>query len=59
VKVGDLVRILRSGAIGIVVDFDADDDPIVGGCIQRPPNATDMSPEPEWRYSVEVISESR
>ena len=58
-KVGDLVRILRSGEFAIVIGFDMDNDPIVGGFVQRPPHHTDPSPMPECRSAVEVINESR
>ena len=54
-KVGDLVRILRSGTLGIVIGFDEDDDPIVRilEWYGHPYG------EPEFEHAVEVLSESR
>ena len=54
-NIGDLVRIPRSGTLGMVIGFDEDDDPIVRilGWYGEP------SGEPEFRHAVEVVSENR
>jgi hypothetical protein len=54
-NIGDLVRILRSGTLGVMIGFDEDDDPIVRifnwyGHVHG---------EPEFRHAVEVVSENR
>jgi len=55
VRVGDLVRILRSGTLGVVIGFDIDDDPIVRTFEwYGHPNG-----EPEFEHAVEVVSENR
>ena len=54
-NIGDLVRILRSGTLGMVIGFDEDDDPIVSTFEwQWHPNG-----EPEFEHAVEVVSENR
>ena len=55
-RVGDLVRILRAGILGVVVGFDEDHDPIV-----RTFGWSEWcdDPTPEFRHAVEVISENR
>lgn len=54
-RVGDLVRILRSGTLGMVIGFDEDDDPIVRIFNwYAHPNG-----EPEFEHAVEVVSENR
>ena len=54
-RVGDLVRILRSGTLGMVIGFDIDDDPIVRTFEwYGHPNG-----EPEFEHAVEVVSENR
>ena len=55
-KVGDLVKILRSGLLGIVVDFDGDGDPMVNTFGWW---GFAAGPDPEFRHAVEVVSESR
>jgi hypothetical protein len=54
-NIGDLVRILRSGTLGMVVGFDEDDDPIVRifSWYGHPLGV------PVLRHAVEVLSESR
>ena len=54
-NIGDLVRILRSGPLGLVVGFDEDDDPIVRTFGWY----ADTDGEPEFRHAVEVVSENR
>ena len=55
-KVGDLVRIMRSGLLGIVVDFDGPHTPMVNTFGWW---GFDAGPDPEFRHGVEVVSESR
>jgi hypothetical protein len=53
--IGDLVRILRAGTLGVVIGFDIDDDPIVRTFEwYGHPNG-----EPEFEHAVEVVSENR
>ena len=54
-NIGDLVRILRSGTLGMVIGFDEDDDPIVRilEWYGHPYG------EPEFEHAVEVVSENR
>jgi len=57
-NIGDLVRILRSGTLGVVIGFDGDGDPIVrifgwSECKDWPEVA------PEFRHAVEVVNEHR
>ena len=60
-KVGDLVRILRYGTLGIVVDFDGDGNPMVryiaGALCGAHPYR--YPPVSEYVYDVEVLSECR
>jgi len=49
-NIGDLVRILRSGTLGVVIGFDGGGDPIV---------AIDVAAAPEYRRAVVVVNEHR
>jgi len=54
-NIGDLVRILRAGTLGVVVGFDEDGDPIVHTFGWWGYGTGD----PEFRHAVEVVSENR
>ena len=54
-NIGDLVRILRAGTLGVVVGFDGDGDPIIRTFGWWPHDSCD----PEFRHAVEVVSENR
>ena len=59
-KVGDLVMVLsglRNGEIGVIYQFDVDDDPVVYYLSST--FGDESATEAHYRFHVEVINESR